>query len=314
MGRWVIVAVLVGVPACHLIVSFDDPVVVPDAAQPLPTEACEDGIDNDGDGLVDCADPSCQPDHECIPEPPGGFTLEYVGSNPTCPDGAAPRVVLTQDTPACDLSSCGCGSPNGACGINATFFSTACMGGTGSNVTMSGNTCYNSFGTALGGTFIASAAAVSCTATGTATTTAPPPPRALNLCTVSASGGCTAGQRCVRRTGDSPACAVAQGAMACPSEYPVSRTAGDSIDDQRQCGCGCSSAASCAGAQVQYYGSGGCNGMPKTVTASTTCQVLQSQASSARVSNGGAPTGCLPSAKLDGVLTVMNQLTMCCRP
>ncbi len=35
------------------------PVPVEPPAQPLPTEACDDGEDNDDDGLADCADPDC---------------------------------------------------------------------------------------------------------------------------------------------------------------------------------------------------------------------------------------------------------------
>ena len=34
----------------------------------VPAEVCDDGIDNDGDGLVDCEDPDCAGSPECIPE------------------------------------------------------------------------------------------------------------------------------------------------------------------------------------------------------------------------------------------------------
>jgi hypothetical protein len=40
---------------------------------PPPAEACDDGVDNDGDGDADCADADCSDDPVCAP-PPGGWT------------------------------------------------------------------------------------------------------------------------------------------------------------------------------------------------------------------------------------------------
>jgi hypothetical protein len=34
-----------------------------------PPEACDDGVDNDGDGLVDCDDAECEQEPICVPEP-----------------------------------------------------------------------------------------------------------------------------------------------------------------------------------------------------------------------------------------------------
>ena len=42
---------------------------IPAAAQDLGEEsivACQDGLDNDGDGLVDCADPDCAEASNCV--------------------------------------------------------------------------------------------------------------------------------------------------------------------------------------------------------------------------------------------------------
>ena len=36
---------------------------------PALEEICDDGVDNDGDGLVDCSDPSCSGDPACRLEP-----------------------------------------------------------------------------------------------------------------------------------------------------------------------------------------------------------------------------------------------------
>lgn len=34
----------------------------------IPVEICADGIDNDGDGLIDCQDPDCEANEACIDE------------------------------------------------------------------------------------------------------------------------------------------------------------------------------------------------------------------------------------------------------
>lgn len=44
------------------------PDMAPDLG-PLPERACFDGEDNDGDGLVDCADPDCRPEVACFDFP-----------------------------------------------------------------------------------------------------------------------------------------------------------------------------------------------------------------------------------------------------
>ena len=41
----------------------------PACAPPPPAEVCNDGIDNDGDGATDCADADCAADPACAPPP-----------------------------------------------------------------------------------------------------------------------------------------------------------------------------------------------------------------------------------------------------
>jgi len=47
-----------GLPSCADYRSHKDRLTTDAGSQ--PTEDCTDGIDNDGNGLVDCADPACQ--------------------------------------------------------------------------------------------------------------------------------------------------------------------------------------------------------------------------------------------------------------
>ncbi len=80
-------------------------------------ENCTDGIDNDGNGLVDCADPGCQPDYTCVAAPAGwslGTFLAAVPEHaPSCPAGYAPSPFLVQGSASTVTCSCNCGSPCG---------------------------------------------------------------------------------------------------------------------------------------------------------------------------------------------------------
>lgn len=59
-----LVLLAVAVPACTLNNSFDgDLLLVPEP--PPPVERCDDGADNDDDGLIDCADPDCAAQQRC---------------------------------------------------------------------------------------------------------------------------------------------------------------------------------------------------------------------------------------------------------
>jgi hypothetical protein len=299
-----------------LIVSFDDEMAAsPDAAQ-VRVEVCDDGIDNNDDGLVDCQDPECQPNYMCVMGPPAGFSLTYVsdGQPADCPGGDAPRTVYTASSPTCDLTGCACGPPNGGCSVTASLYTTQCMGGTASNLTMTGFMCYGGLNGSTSGSFTVSTASVSCAAMGTATTTPGPQPAALRVCGTTTGGGCPAGEACVLRptAGFGAVCAIGPGAQTCPADRPQQRTTGDSFNDQRTCTCGCSSTDSCASTQVAVYGNGFCNGGGSgNLTPSGNCQVFSGPISSMRPRNT-VPAACQRTATLSGINTVANQQTLCC--
>jgi len=51
---------------------------------PSQPEICNDGIDNNGDGLIDCADPDCASDAACVQ---GCVPTGLEGKGRTCSDG-----------------------------------------------------------------------------------------------------------------------------------------------------------------------------------------------------------------------------------
>ncbi|MBI5479962.1 MAG: hypothetical protein HY906_13940, partial [Deltaproteobacteria bacterium] len=93
------------------------------------TEDCMNGIDDNGDGLVDCDDPQCQAAYQCVPVAPDGWAeVGWVDPDgfPTCPP-ELPKVLTIYD--AADLVAppagcgCACGAPSGAkCATHMTCY------------------------------------------------------------------------------------------------------------------------------------------------------------------------------------------------
>lgn len=86
-------------------------------------EDCLDGIDNNGDGLVDCADPQCTPGYKCVAAAPPqwesyfwlndqGWQLQEPPSEP-CPSGRDPRRYYAEPGQRNDCD-CNCGELTGA--------------------------------------------------------------------------------------------------------------------------------------------------------------------------------------------------------
>lgn len=87
------------------------------------TEDCLNGMDDDGDSLVDCADDECTQGHVCVPSVPfgwSGFAALFEGlpaQTPACPS-TFPTVTPyegenTLTTPSHTCSACTCGAPTG---------------------------------------------------------------------------------------------------------------------------------------------------------------------------------------------------------
>ncbi len=85
--------------------------------------SCFDGVDNDRDGLVDCADPGCAAVASCVAEIPDGWTghaMLYDGDPASPPAGCSGvwtnELVAGRSAPSgtgASCSACGCASPSG---------------------------------------------------------------------------------------------------------------------------------------------------------------------------------------------------------
>ncbi|MBX3185052.1 MAG: hypothetical protein KF915_20685 [Polyangiaceae bacterium] len=88
---------------------------------------CHNGIDDDEDGLIDCADPDCVgAGYECVNLPDGwsgpvAAQEGPFGSTPTACGGQYPTVEISafsQPNQPANCAACNCGTPNGAaCGL-----------------------------------------------------------------------------------------------------------------------------------------------------------------------------------------------------
>lgn len=92
---------------------------------PPPVEDCLNGVDDNDDGKVDCEDPQCQVDYECVdPVPTGwgspGYVALYEGAfgqtAPDCPDDMPAQVYTgnaTLNAQQAICSACSCSAPTG---------------------------------------------------------------------------------------------------------------------------------------------------------------------------------------------------------
>jgi hypothetical protein len=97
------------------------------APPPPEVEICDDGIDNDGDGLIDCADPDCSAAPNCASPPP-----------------PPPSVGVFVDCATYTLHG---GNKHLRVTIKVVNDSNAAVSGAGVSISLSGNNTYTASGT-----------------------------------------------------------------------------------------------------------------------------------------------------------------------
>jgi hypothetical protein len=306
------------------------------------TEDCLDGADNDGNSLVDCADPACTPGYQCVPQAPSPYTgylrtrgdVYNAAAGPACPDGSAPTRYSTGPAGPAECSPCTCGTlAGGQCGAAPLLCypgSSSC-GGTASDWTgiasdgncHGGNAAINVLSCKLGPTPLI--ATGQCPPGTTDFANKDPFTAVTDVCrtTEEAGGGCSAGEVCIPRgTGDYAGyvCVEQVGEHTCPAGWGTQIWAYTGANDSRQCtACACSTAAaSCVGAEYRFWDDPFCLIGDEGVS-SETCKDLtglmdydawsferskQPVVVGSCTASGGSPTG--------GVYPT-GALTLCCR-
>jgi hypothetical protein len=250
-------------------------------------EACLDGVDNNGDGMVDCADAACG-DYECVDTAPDGWGGPYRVTTSTlpvpapvqCDGGTAPETFFSEPAGPAECSACSCGDIQGAscspAGITCWTGSTTCMGANTQDLTAALQNAQCNKPTNQ----VANTSQLSCSLTAPAAVAqngscAPSavdfPNKAkfgneVDACPLPTSGGgCGAGKACVPKGIDptQSVCVRQDGAgKACPSGFSVTVQAYQDAVDSRGCAdCVCGDAATaCSGGGYLFHDLNQCMG------------------------------------------------------
>lgn len=187
---------------------------------------CLNGVDDDGDGDVDCMDADCV-DHACVPLVPEALGYAVRASTPEgC---AAPTTAL--ELGSCD--GCGCTETQGTCDVTATIYADAqCTNIVGTTPSAA---CYDVDPNPVGyvTTELMPGGDADCVPTNPTVA-----PETQNVCEVSQVGACAGSSVCVPAAiADAPTCVVLAGDVECPSTYPSKVTHHVGAGD---CSCNCS--------------------------------------------------------------------------
>jgi hypothetical protein len=220
---------------------------------------CLNGIDDDGDGDVDCGDNDCvAAGFVCLP-PLAGAASHVVLSGNACPAAAQPMTLHS-----CDASKCACDGQPGECTFQvARWNGNDCNGQSTSSLKTQPN-CY-SIDPGLTSSFKGTTTSV-----GNASCLSVAPDIVAvdrGACEVS-GGACANGGACVPAEFPvAKACVLLAAGSNCMAPYDGYRT---TVYDNpnSSCNCSCSKVGeSCAGSVQWYSGNKGCNG-PATGTTS----------------------------------------------
>lgn len=267
---------------------------------PPPPEECLDGVDNDMDGLTDCADvDDCAPaSYECVPEAPGGWdgnvravAVPAGDMLPDCAAGETPMQYLAGPATetlcagcSCTLSGAACSAPevtcwwgNGTCQGSADFT----VSGQANNTCSSANAGSNDGSCQITGPAQVLVTGQCALNAGSGELTNPESwAEDVRVC-ISATptgGGCDAGQVCVPRstTGtpdlDGAVCITRQGTQECPAGWTdVDTQLYTTATDDRTCSaCSCGQGATeCTGGGYTAYDFNNCT--QSALTINTTC-------------------------------------------
>ncbi|HMJ56934.1 MAG TPA: hypothetical protein VK540_32925 [Polyangiaceae bacterium] len=289
-------------------------------------EQCFNNLDDDCDGVSDCADPDCAAVAVC--EPVSGFTFgTTVDPAINCPSsfsGGGPVLQGALD-PGSGCTGCGCTPTTTDCtpvslftyatqadclsrsnsnqSISIPQLTTGCTG-VGFQLPWSGYTVDGSFNQ-------------KCSTTGMAKLSTPTWGSSTKFCAAasSSSTGCSAGNVCVPKpTG--LACLLAAGPVSCPGGFtPQNLYTGYS--DTRVCSCSCTaSGGNCNDVVINITGTLAptCDDFTGAYLGAGACGTTQYTQFGYKFSGSPTnPTACTTANDQQGSLTPTGQQTLCCR-
>jgi hypothetical protein len=298
-----------------------------DACTPTGPEDCTNGIDDNCDGLTDCADPACmQQQYTCVAPPPGGwkFVAFDLTAQPGCPTALQPASVDVDpsENPAQCSCTCGVGTPP-----TCTGDVTAASGNAGSCATMGAQfradgSCNKVPVTVNAYAQVSQPAGRGGTCLAMQSTMTPPTGATQGqICggENKYGAGCSNGQVCALVPSAFQACVAKGGSAPCPAgDYGTPHFVGN-LKDTRTCSpCQCGGTPSCA-LTWNFYDSPSCQGtVALTLNPDGTCQptggphtyTSNSLTGNAQNATCGAPT--MPPTPI-GQVTLDAEQTVCCQ-
>ncbi len=202
-------------------------------------EDCASGVDDDGDGAVDCEDDDClAAGWQCVPEATDPAAKYVILAGAPCDQGYDPKAYQ-------DCSQCDCGGTEGTCAGSYELFSAGTCSGVAAqsatiNATGPDPTCFNNGNiNDSGNAKVGVTATIALTQPGSC---APVEPPATDACIAGVVGRCGAGGVCAPPAQDPVECVLVSG--ACGGDYPNELVA----FAHEACGCACAKTEACADA------------------------------------------------------------------
>lgn len=289
---------------------------------PTGAEQCFNGVDDDCNGNVDCADAACADPAACVPAPAGATIGTFPAMGSDCPVGYAPLALRRglSASPTCE--GCSCAPDAGAERCESGIY------GHGTYPCPSyqfSGLLYNSFSDRcqpFSGDqsvhFYAVRGFTTCTARGTAVPSAASFAETRSICAAErVGGGCATGSVCVPRVRTSR-CTIQPGVATCGGAYPTStgETWYTRMSDGRSCpACSCAfGSATCTGARIHLFSSTDCSGPAQELGTGAEGDVcaVPIVARSSRVSGTATNPSCQPNISPSGELTAADPRTVCC--
>ena len=244
-------------------------------------EDCQNGIDDDGDGRIDCADEDCKTaGFSCAPKPPAGWEgpirveqgpgVASLCANPWGIEHAVGGLSASKPIGG-TCPACSCAAPSGTqCGLDIVQYNDVnCNGSTENTTFVASGTCVNVGNQNFGPKSVKPSSAMKIVAgtcapmsSGTKQLPAAGWDVAARLCRPTVIGsGCDGEQQCAPPGAGGKLCVAKAGTNECPPGYPKRTIVFETLADGRSCSaCTCSkpSGGTCTGAEITTEAASGC--------------------------------------------------------
>lgn len=285
---------------CRAVISIDDLSFIDENAG-TNNENCTDGLDNDGDGQLDCDDSDCtQAGYTCTDTHDALAVILELDKGCGSPF-TAPGVVSCEN-------ACACQANDGPCPLNVNAYAAVdCstpLGGFSANASM----CFNT-DTASKSVILKSAPLAPAQCSPINQNEAPTD---IQGCKIPTTGHCTGGGACIPPS-PKPECLLFDGNVACPAEYGTQQSVfPKNVPGSCECSCSTTDMGCTAPTLVLYDVNNNCAGGSTALTGSLdTCLSASNTIESVQIELGQRAISCNSGSYLPPDAPAALQ-TLCC--